>query len=315
MLNSEVARREERRRVREHLLGAEGMARRRRVPLDPLRTLTRALLLEELAVYRRRGRFPLNHERGSRARPEFVDPHGTRCAVAHLMDISGQSELVRHVADTNNHGRVRELARLPELRAWLAASGLSLDEAARIQPSYCFVSEAEACFCHNGGLESLGLGTVLVSEQTALQIRVDRLVGEIPGVELGAQLSLADPGPSSPVGDQVLFTASSAGSLWRVGPDLAIRDNTVRCQVNADTARRPISVDTAFEAFLAENPACVSVLEADDSAWNRSQCGADEESAGGCAFAMSGLGGAGLTTVAVLAAVLSFRRRRRKALG
>jgi hypothetical protein len=313
MLNSMIVGREERRRVREHLLEAEGMARRRRVPLDPLRALTRTLLLEELAAYRRRGRFPLNHERRSRARPEFVDPHGTRCAVAHLMDISGQSELVRHVADTNNHARVRELARLPELRAWLAASGVSLDEAERIQPSYCFVSQAEACFCHSSGLESLGLGTVIVSDQTTLQIRVDRLVGEIPGVELGAQLSLPDSGPSSRVGDQVLFTVSSPGSLWRVGADLAIRDNTVRCQLNADTARRPVTVDTTFEAFLAESSACVSVLAADDSAWNRSQCD-DEESSGGCAFAVSGLGGAGLTTVAVLAAVLSFRRRRRKAL-
>ena len=119
-------------RVRDHLIGAERSARRRRPRLDPHTALCRALLLDELSHYRQRGRFPRNVARGTQPVPQIIDEHGTRCAVAHLMEISGQGELVRHIADTENDARVHALARLPELRAWLGAAGLSLDEAARI---------------------------------------------------------------------------------------------------------------------------------------------------------------------------------------
>jgi len=251
----------ERRRVREHLSGAEAMARGRRVRLEPLRALTRSLLLEELAAYRRQGRFPLNHDRRSPPRPQFIDPHGTRCAVAHMMDVSGQRELVRRVAETNNHARVRELARLPEVRAWLAASGISLEEAARIQPAYCQITQAEECFCQSSGLEQLGLGTVVVSGEPTLEIRVDRLAGEFPGVELGERHTIESYGSRNPVGDQVLFSLTRDDSLGRVAPRLVIRDDFVRCDFPGDTKWRRVGLDTTFELLLAEPSVCASRLE------------------------------------------------------
>jgi len=56
--------------------------------------------------------------------------------MAHLIERSGGSDLVRRVATTCNNARVRELAGDPELLAWLEREGLTTDEAARIQPAY-----------------------------------------------------------------------------------------------------------------------------------------------------------------------------------
>jgi hypothetical protein len=68
------------------------------------------------------------------------------------LDMSGESELVRRIARERNHARVRELADEPRLAAWLAAVGLSLEEAAAIQPSY-YTGRA-ACVC--GGAVGFG---------------------------------------------------------------------------------------------------------------------------------------------------------------
>jgi len=57
-----------------------------------------------------------------------VDPDGTRCALAHLLDIGGQAELVQQIAGRNNNARVRELAASAELTTWLRASGLTLGD-------------------------------------------------------------------------------------------------------------------------------------------------------------------------------------------
>jgi hypothetical protein len=160
------------------------------VRLDRLRARNKALLLDELSLYRHRGRFPLNHDVRGRAVPKFIDSHGTRCAVAHLIEISGQHELVRQIAKTRNGARVRELARVPELRAWLDAAGLSVDEAARIQPEYCFVTQAEACFCDHGPLSTLAIGTIVGLESASIRVRVDRIEGELMGFRVGDEQSV-----------------------------------------------------------------------------------------------------------------------------
>ena len=274
----------ERRRVQRHLIGAERMARGSRVRLDPLTAVNRALLLDELRRYRRAGRFPLNHAFRGRLVPEFIDAHGTRCAMAHLMEISGQGDLVRHIARTENNARVRELARLPELRAWLAAAGLSLEEAALIQPQYCFITQAEVCFC-NQATSNLALGTVIAREPPVdVRVRVDRVEGDFPGLAVGDERVVE--GEGAP-GEQILFSQYPGYvGVQRVGSNLEIDGNSVRCQLSRDTQRRPVTVDTVFEAILApptpgdRSAACVDVLRTDDSAWNESQCDASESDDG-----------------------------------
>jgi hypothetical protein len=305
----------ERRRVQRHLIGAERMARRRRVELDPLAAMNRALLLDELRRYRKSGRFPLNHTFRGRPVPEFIDVHGTRCAMAHLLEISGQGELVGHIARTENNARIARLARLPELRAWLAAAGLSLAEAARIQPTYCFLTEAEVCFCSQGSRSNLALGTVVAQQPPDdVRVRVERIEGEFPGLDVGDEGVVR--GEGSP-GEQILFIRDPGDTLvQRIGMNLVIDGTSVRCQHSEGTQRRPVTVDTAFEALLASpSSACVDVLRTDDSGWNQSQCGpAEGESDDGCALVTpegSSLGAVSLTSAALFVALVAYRRKHR----
>jgi hypothetical protein len=125
MLASPVPSSAERRRVSAHISWAARWARRHPPRLDPLRSLVRLLLLDELERYRTRGTFPRNPGRPVPV-PVFIDAHGTRCAMAHLLEFGGEAALVARVARERNYARVQELADEPRLLAWLAAAGLTL---------------------------------------------------------------------------------------------------------------------------------------------------------------------------------------------
>lgn len=88
-----------------------------------------------LDEYRASGVFPHNHVRANRT-SVFVDPHGTPCAVGYLMLRSGEEVLVEELVRTNNLVRVPELEGDARVASWLGARGLTLEEAALIQPNY-----------------------------------------------------------------------------------------------------------------------------------------------------------------------------------
>lgn len=133
-------------RIAEHLAGAEAFVAARDVSHLPIAVrAVRAWLLGELRQYRRARRYPRNHLRHERT-PIFVDEHGTRCAMAHLLELVGAHALVDRVATTANLAYVNDLASDPELLDWLAAMGLGVEDAARIQPSYCTATRSE-CWC------------------------------------------------------------------------------------------------------------------------------------------------------------------------
>ena len=317
----------ERRRVQHHLLGAEQKVAAGQVRPDSLQALNRALLLDELRRYRRRGRFPLNHDFRARPTPLFIDAHGTRCAVAHLMDISGLGALVQHIAATDNAARVRELVRLAEVRAWLAAAGLSASEAARIQPAYrseCTITEAEACFCPANPPSNLALGTIVSSGSESIEVRVERIGGDWPGLMVGDQLSVMF--TAGEMGKGVLLTQDPEaggipvllGGVGRIASNLTIFGDQAWCQLNHDTVNRPVSVDTVFEALLSGTTICVDTFASVDRAWNRSQCGEESKSESSCGLARDADIGPGpfeLTSAAILAALIACRRKRRRIIG
>lgn len=142
--NAEIA------RVRAHIANAEARATLRptREPSRAKR-IVRALLLGELARYRARGRFPLNVDEPDRRTPIFVDAAGTRCAVAHLLELGGAAALVAEIAATRNHARVHALADDARLVAWVEAAGIGVDLAAAIQPEYCPAPRSR-CVCGDG---------------------------------------------------------------------------------------------------------------------------------------------------------------------
>ncbi len=137
-------------RVASHIARAEKFAHENKVQvesLDPLRSLVRALLLDALREYREAGEFPENHRRPCNT-PVFVDERGTHCAVGHLLSLSGWGALVEKIATERNLATVHELSNEPELVAWLEATGLTVEEAALIQPGYSpACGTAEVCFC------------------------------------------------------------------------------------------------------------------------------------------------------------------------
>ena len=124
-------------RIRHHLAGAEALLLARDAStLTPSQRAARARHVVALRAYRQRGVFPHNHLVADRRTPVFVDEHGTRCAMAYLIERSGDRALVARIASTRNLARIRELAGDSELGAWLDRNGLSVAEAARIQPEY-----------------------------------------------------------------------------------------------------------------------------------------------------------------------------------
>ncbi|HEX8359094.1 MAG TPA: hypothetical protein VF613_03180 [Longimicrobium sp.] len=123
-------------RIQAHLLGAERLMETRDVShLSADQREARGRALAALRRYRAAGRFPHNHQRPERT-PVFVDEHGTPCAMAYLIAESGSRALVERVAATANLARIRELASDPELTGWLRANGMTVAEAARVQPAY-----------------------------------------------------------------------------------------------------------------------------------------------------------------------------------
>lgn len=124
--------------VVQHLDGALRVLDRRDLsPLTPEQRQRRAAAIDALRAYRDAGRFPMNRDFPGERVPYFIDPAtDVHCAVGHLMAVTGHEALARRIAAADNHVRVLDLRFDAEVGAWLEAHGLTLEEAARIQPSY-----------------------------------------------------------------------------------------------------------------------------------------------------------------------------------
>ncbi|MEM6788838.1 MAG: hypothetical protein AAF928_16270 [Myxococcota bacterium] len=238
----------------------------------------RAKHLTALERYRRRGLFPLNERHAGRRVPIFVDDHGTHCAMGHLIARAGGTSLVDFVAQTNNLGRVHELAAVPAFAAWLAANGLTVDEAALIQPQYC--SAPADCNCPT--IASTGLVEGTVGEEPAVGggpdappgriLTVDAVHGDVGGIRAGEILPYPE-WAQGDVGDLVLAQPSATmprtlQSTWTVD-DGGI--SLGPCSPAGGTPG-PLPVPVFVEAALSgDDAACASVLQNHDPAWTEEQ--------------------------------------------
>ena len=124
-------------RIRAHLDSVERELRAKDVStLTPTQRAARLRNLAILHVYWIRGVFPQNTDFPGQRVPYFIDRYGTRCAMAYLIEQSGEGDLVTRVAATHNNARIPELRTDPDFGAWLWRNGITLEEAARIQPAY-----------------------------------------------------------------------------------------------------------------------------------------------------------------------------------
>ncbi len=104
--------------------------------LAPARREARAEQIAQLRRYAARGEFPRNDMVPGTSVPIFRDSRGYLCAMAFLIAASGRGDITDHVARTRNNGYVPDLVDEPGLAQWLTDHGLTVAEAARIQPSY-----------------------------------------------------------------------------------------------------------------------------------------------------------------------------------
>jgi len=160
-LRSEVA------RLRAHFDSVDTELRTRDVShLSVEQRASRAKLIGWLREYRNVGRFPRNDRFRGQFVPFFRDSRGTLCAMAYLVDRSGRGDIVDRIAMSRNNAYIRDLTDDRDLVAWLDASGLSVNEAARIQPEYggnpcCVIGDPivpDRRVSTNYALLSMGLG-------------------------------------------------------------------------------------------------------------------------------------------------------------
>lgn len=207
-------------RIREHLVGAIQLLMAGDVSgLDERQRRRRQAALDALIIYAFRGVFPKNTRFPGRVEPSFVDDFGTRCAVAWLVEQSGAPELVDRVATTANHAYVDELA--PVLGDWLAENGISVSEAARIQPGYC----QTASYCLPDDWSTLV--EVAVVDPSSGQAEVVEAFGPSSDLIAGQMISVSLPyGRPVEVGDHFLVATVLAGfdpeCLFKVSGDQAI---------------------------------------------------------------------------------------------
>jgi hypothetical protein len=132
-----LLRRPEVTRLRAHFDSVDAELRHAKaLQFTPSQRRVRATLIGWLQEYRDTGKFPRNDRFPDREMPFFRDGHGALCAMAYLIERSGRRDLVDRVASTRNNAFIAELANDRELRVWLDSVGLSVAEAARIQPTY-----------------------------------------------------------------------------------------------------------------------------------------------------------------------------------
>lgn len=180
--------------------------------------------------------------------------------------------MVAEVARTNNHAYVAELAADARFVAWLCAAGLTVEEAARIQPRYCATS-AE-CFCILGyQAYAIYEGTTVAAPDGGSErynyARVDVLHragdGSYGAIAVGDVAAESFPNDVLPLGTRVLATSQQLVATIEQGEMLGSR-----CLAGSNHTKVPLLAITkahALEVASLDVAKCVAALEAEDPAW------------------------------------------------
>ncbi len=245
-------------RLRRHFDAARAyLAERDLSTLTDAQRARRAARLADLEAYVARGVFPKNTDFEAQRAPYFVDDEGTRCAMAHLLETSGEPALVERVANSANNAYVYELAEDPELAAWLDHNGLTVDEAAMIQPTYGPVCNAYSeCVCQRSD-GSFGWGRpyavlhVRVDDARVFSVHVLGHAGESIGVQVGETIE---------VDEHLVFMKDNGDEIligyydldWQSGLGDVVDGELVACPYLDDESLR-LDVDVAMEAIVADD--------------------------------------------------------------
>lgn len=229
----------------------------------------RALLVTTLMAYRNRGAFPKNYDFPDRFVPYFVDRKtGVHCAVAHLLEATGRADIVDRVRSVNNNVRVAELAGDTAFVSWLEASGLTLHEAARIQPTYGgrTVDDQRDQSYRNASVVALSLSTFATAWNLTNQSGERPVVSKI-GIVIGAATvglgafaeSFPDPSHELAIANGVVGAASAfVGARGLIRRNRAARKAGEAVNGSARTGGLEASVAPAF-ALVGQRSAGIAV--------------------------------------------------------
>lgn len=299
-----------------HITGALRAAAGARQPLSPVARLTRSLILGELAAYAEEGVFPRATPETSGA-PTFVDAHGTPCAMGVALLLAGQAELVEQIRHTQNHAYVSELLGDERFGRLLAQLGISPEEAAAIQPSYCPTTYADTV-CggdftfERGRAKSVIHVRVLDVAQGKPNAQILAIYGDAPGLEVGGKIEVAS--GYTKVGDVGLSielehptrTTSAGDAAPQPRPFVQLEANGLTTSDPAERAAHPLTAKDIADARLSSD--CVATLAAKDAHWRQTPDCGDSGGIGGCATA--GTPGE-LSMLLVVAGAVLVRMRRR----
>lgn len=128
----------ERARIQAHLSKVEAILR-----ANPPKGLSagqrknRLARLDDLHEYWTRGEFPKNRDFPDRLVPYFIDAKGVPCAMGYLVIRSGGGDFAEEIRRRMNNAYIAEIAAADgRLAAWAKAQGMTLREAAMVQPGY-----------------------------------------------------------------------------------------------------------------------------------------------------------------------------------
>lgn len=189
----------------------------------------RSTHIARLREYRDAGEYPRNLV-SREATPVFVDPFGTHCAMGYLIARAGRSDIVARIASTRNLARIPDLADDAALISWLDAAGLSVEEAARIQPAYDWREPGDnelaarrwttstrgyqvSTLVHAGVSSALTAGNLLRPGHSGLSL-AGALVGSA-GIGLAASHLSNPDAPRSYAAANGIMAAATIASAWR----------------------------------------------------------------------------------------------------
>lgn len=280
----------------------------------------RARHMMVLVEYRNRCEFPENTIAQDRLVTVFVDDHDIHCALGYLMMRDGRSDLVERIRSTQNTATVQELGQDDELLVWLNSAGLTLAEAARIQPAYCFMNRGGTCLCESRSAEGAVIGVaeatiVNLSANRSVDATISRVHGQGAVAGESKTVGFVD---GDVVGRKILIVLRDDRNAPEMRGAGLLDDGQVSCtsgfgQDPKYCAHVPAGV--YVDALLSED--CLAFLAAYDSALGQSvcdlggkACNADgtppAEEEGGCTG-----GGSSSVGLLVFACLASQRRSRR----
>lgn len=123
-------------RITTHLSYVENILRKKSTAhLTPALQKKRMHLLDLLHAYILAGNFPKNYDHPGERLPCFIDKNNSICAVGYLVEQTAGHAVAEQINSKHQYEKISDMHDA-QLDAWVASSGLTLEECAMIQPAY-----------------------------------------------------------------------------------------------------------------------------------------------------------------------------------